>query len=72
MFEVVNFYDALAPWYHLVYQDWEDRLRGSALLEYREPRIHRDQSVGRLGMCEGKIDGNAAAHGKPRMKACPI
>jgi SAM-dependent methyltransferase len=23
MLEVGNFYDALAPWYHLVYQDWE-------------------------------------------------
>lgn len=23
MSEVGNFYDALAPWYHLVYQDWE-------------------------------------------------
>ena len=23
MFEVGAFYDALAPWYHLVYQDWE-------------------------------------------------
>ncbi len=23
MVEVGNFYDALAPWYHLVYQDWE-------------------------------------------------
>jgi glycine/sarcosine N-methyltransferase len=23
MLEVGNFYDALAPWYHVVYQDWE-------------------------------------------------
>jgi len=23
MREVDSFYDALAPWYHLVYQDWE-------------------------------------------------
>lgn len=23
MLEIGNFYDALAPWYHLVYQDWE-------------------------------------------------
>jgi hypothetical protein len=30
---VVSFYDALAPWYHLVYQDWEASIarQGEAL-----------------------------------------
>jgi hypothetical protein len=30
---VVGFYDALAPWYHLVYQDWEASIarQGEAL-----------------------------------------
>jgi methylase of polypeptide subunit release factors len=30
---VVDFYDALAPWYHLVYQDWEASIarQGEAL-----------------------------------------
>ena len=33
MLSVVDFYDALAPWYHLVYQDWEASIarQGEAL-----------------------------------------
>ena len=25
---IIGFYDALAPWYHLVYQDWEASIAG--------------------------------------------
>ena len=33
MLSVIDFYDALAPWYHLVYQDWETSIarQGEAL-----------------------------------------
>jgi hypothetical protein len=45
-----------------------DRLLECRILWVRspstEPRIHRHQGVGRRWICQGKIDGNAAAHGQ--------
>jgi SAM-dependent methyltransferase len=54
MLEVGAFYDALAPWYHLVYQDWESsvgrqgRALASLLASEWGPTAHRvlDAAVG--------------------------